>query len=103
MATNRRTDSDIDYTPEGANPPYDKDDPTNRGYDEAAHSGNEDVAIALLEKGADPDAGEAGYTALHAAVLRSGVRLVNALVMHGADQNRRMTKGTPVRRNSEDF
>lgn len=41
MAT--RTDDnstdDIDYTAEGATPPHEKDDPTNAGYDEAAHSG----------------------------------------------------------------
>lgn len=30
---------DIDYTPEGATPPQEKDDPTNAGYDEAAHRG----------------------------------------------------------------
>jgi uncharacterized protein len=70
---------------------------------EAAHSGNEDVGILLLENGADPNATDVGYTALHAAVLRSGRRLVNALLAHGADPNLRMTKGTPVRRNSEDF
>ena len=70
---------------------------------EAAHSGHEDAGIALLEKGANPNLAQAGYTALHAAVLRSGVRLVQALLAHGADPNVRMTKGTPVRRNSEDF
>jgi hypothetical protein len=32
-------DDDIDYTAEGATPPHEKDDPTNAGYDEAAHSG----------------------------------------------------------------
>ena len=37
------------------------------------------------------------------AVLRGGLGLVNALLAHGADPNLRMTKGTPVRRNSEDF
>jgi ankyrin repeat protein len=70
---------------------------------EAAHSGNEDVGILLLEKRADPNAREVGYTALHAAVLRSGVRLAQALLAHGADPNLPVTKGTPVRRNSEDF
>jgi uncharacterized protein len=70
---------------------------------EAAHSGNEDVGILLLDAGADPNAAEVGYTALHAAVLRSGTRLVDALLAHGANPNLRMTKGTPVRRNSEDF
>ena len=32
-------DDDIDYTAEGTNPPHEKEDPTNAGYDEAAHSG----------------------------------------------------------------
>jgi hypothetical protein len=37
---------DIDYTAEGATPPQEKDDPTNAGYDEAAHSGG---AYGVLE------------------------------------------------------
>ena len=37
MATPR--DEEIDYNAEGATPPHEKDDPTNAGYDEAAHSG----------------------------------------------------------------
>lgn len=32
-------DNEIDYTPEGSDPGWEKNDPTNRGYDEAAHSG----------------------------------------------------------------
>jgi ankyrin repeat protein len=56
-----------------------------------------------LEKGADPNAAEVGYAALHAAVLRGGLDLVKALLAHGANPNAQMTKGTPVRRNSEDF
>ena len=32
-------DDDIDYTAEGATPPNEKNDPTDEGYDEAAHSG----------------------------------------------------------------
>ncbi len=32
------TDDDIDYTDEGSTPPHEKDDPTNAGYDEAAHT-----------------------------------------------------------------
>lgn len=42
MATRKNddhADNDMDYAPEGATPPHEKDDPTNRGYDEAAHSG----------------------------------------------------------------
>jgi uncharacterized protein len=70
---------------------------------EAAHSGHQALAILLLEKGANPNASEVGYTALHAAVLRGGLDLVRSLLAHGADPNLRMTRGTPVRRNSEDF
>ena len=70
---------------------------------EAAHSGHQDVGTLLLAKGADPNAHEVGYTALHAAVLRGGLDLVKALLAHGADPNLRMTKGTPVRRTSQDF
>jgi ankyrin repeat protein len=69
----------------------------------AAHSGHRQAAIALLEKGAEPNADRAGYTALHAAVLRSDVELVKALLARGADPNAPITKGTPVRRNSQDF
>jgi hypothetical protein len=38
MAT-KPTDDGIDYTAEGLTPPHEKDDPTNPGYDEAAHQG----------------------------------------------------------------
>ena len=69
----------------------------------AAHSGQGKVATALLEKGADPNAMGSGYTAMHAAVLRSDVSLVKALLAHGADPNIRMTKGTPVRRDTTDY
>ena len=34
----QKTD-DIDYTAEGNAPPHEKEDSTNEGYDEAAHSG----------------------------------------------------------------
>jgi len=70
---------------------------------EAAHSGQQEVGVLLLNKGADANADAVGYTALHAAVLRGDLRLVEALLAHGANPNLRMTKGTPVRRNSEDF
>lgn len=69
----------------------------------AAHSGQGNVAIALLEKGADPNAMGCGYTAMHAAVLRSDLNLVKALLAHGADPNIKMTKGTPVRRDTTDY
>jgi ankyrin repeat protein len=69
----------------------------------AAHSGNSGVAKLLLETGADANAAAVGYTALHAAVLRSDLDLVKALLAHNANPNAQMTKGTPVRRNSQDF
>jgi ankyrin repeat protein len=69
----------------------------------AAHSGHADVAAVLLEKGADPNAAGSGYTALHAAVLRSDLELVKTLLARGADPNPAMTKGTPMRRDTTDF
>jgi uncharacterized protein len=69
----------------------------------AAHSGHGGVAALLLDKGANPDAAAIGYTALHAAVLRSDLTLVNTLLAHHANVNATITKGTPVRRNSQDF
>ena len=36
---NQRNDDGIDYTAEGSTPPREKNDPTNEGYDEAAHTG----------------------------------------------------------------
>ena len=69
----------------------------------AAHSGHSRVAALLLDRGADPNAADIGYTALHAAVLRSDLDLVKSLLAHKADPNAQITKGTPVRRNSQDF
>jgi ankyrin repeat protein len=69
----------------------------------AAHSGHGDTAALLLEKGANPDAADAGYTALHAAVLRSDLALVKALLAHKASPDVRTTKGTPVRRDTTDY
>ncbi|MEP6715746.1 MAG: ankyrin repeat domain-containing protein [Terriglobia bacterium] len=69
----------------------------------AAYSGHQPVAMLLLDKGADPNAAEIGYTALHAAVLRSEVDLVKALLAHGANPNVKLTKGTPIRRETTDY
>ncbi|HEU4688566.1 MAG TPA: ankyrin repeat domain-containing protein [Vicinamibacterales bacterium] len=69
----------------------------------AAHSGHTRAAVTLLEKGADPNAADIGYTALHAAVLRSDLELVKTLLARKADPNAQITKGTPVRRTSQDF
>lgn len=69
----------------------------------AAHSGHGETAALLLEKGANPDSAENGYTALHAAVLRSDLGLVKALLAHKANPDLRTTKGTPIRRDTTDF
>ena len=69
----------------------------------AAHSGHEALGQFLLEQGSDPNAADAGYTALHAAVLRSEVELVRALLKHGADIDATVERGTPGRRFSADF
>ena len=41
----------------------------------AAHGGHTALARFLLDKGADANAADAGYTALHAAILRGGSRI----------------------------
>jgi uncharacterized protein len=69
----------------------------------AAHSGNTAFASFLLEHGADPNAAGAGFTPMHAAVLRSDVALVKALLDKGADPNAELTKGTPTRYESHDY
>ena len=69
----------------------------------AAHSGHGSIAALLLEHGAAPNAVGSGYTALHAAILRSDLTLVNALLARGADPNLKITKGTPMRRDTTDW
>ena len=49
----------------------------------------------LLDQGADPNAADAGYAPLHAAVLRGDAELVSALLDHGAHPNARLAQGTP--------
>jgi ankyrin repeat protein len=69
----------------------------------AAHSGHGETAAMLLEKGANPNSADNGYTALHAAVLRSDLGLVESLLAHKANPDVRTTKGTPLRRDTTDF
>jgi ankyrin repeat protein len=69
----------------------------------AAFNGRTAVATLLLDKGADPNDMGAGHAPLHAAILKSDVALVKALLAHGANPELRITKGTPKRRDSEDF
>jgi ankyrin len=69
----------------------------------AVHSGHPAVAAFLLDKGADAKSDAAGYTALHAAVLRGDVESVRSLLAHGADPNAKLLKATGVRRRSIDW
>jgi ankyrin len=69
----------------------------------AAHSGYGELVEFLLDKGADPNAAKAGFTALHAAIMRRDERVVSALLARGADPNARLQTWTPTRRASEDF
>jgi len=69
----------------------------------ASYSGHGDLAAFLLNKDANANAADAGYTALHAAVLRGDVELVKKLLEYGANPNGRISKGTPVTREGEDM
>ena len=69
----------------------------------AAHSGHGALAAFLLSSGADPGAADAGYGALHVAVLRGDSALVGALLAHGADPDAILERGTPARRVSADW
>lgn len=64
----------------------------------ATHSGYPAIAALLLKSGAKPNEAGAGYTALHAAVLRRDVETIRNLLASGADPNVKLLKGTPVRR-----
>jgi ankyrin repeat protein len=69
----------------------------------AAYSDQTAAGRLLLERGAAPNAADAGYSALHAAILRGNVGLVDALIAHGADLNQRITKPSGARRQSADY
>ena len=69
----------------------------------AAHSGHVELVEHLLKAGADVNAMDAGYAALHAAVLRGELLMVRALLAHGANPNARLKKGTPLRRAGMDW
>ena len=69
----------------------------------ATHSGHGDLTQLLLEFGADANTIGAGYTALHAAILRGDLEAVNALLDHGADVEARLLRPNSVQRASEDW
>ena len=69
----------------------------------AAHSGYAELVEFLLDNRADPNAAAAGFTALHAAIMRRDEKMVSALLAHGADPNAALRTWTPTRRASKDF
>jgi ankyrin repeat protein len=69
----------------------------------AAHSGYGELVEFLLDKGADPNAAAAGFTALDESIMRRDEKTVAALLAHGADPNAPLRTWTPTRRESHDF
>lgn len=69
----------------------------------ASHSDYGDVVAYLLDKGADPNKAEAGFTALDDAIMRRDEKTVSALLEHGADPNAPLKTWTPLRRSSHDW
>jgi uncharacterized protein len=69
----------------------------------AAHSGYGELVEFLLEKGADPNASAAGFTALHEAIMRRDENMAKALLAHSANPNTPLRTWTPTRRSSRDF
>jgi ankyrin repeat protein len=69
----------------------------------AVHSGFGDLAEFLLDEGADPNAAEGGFSALHVAILRRDEHMAGRLLALGADPNARLTNWTPSRRASADW
>jgi len=69
----------------------------------AAHAGFGELVTLLLEAGADAGASEAGFAALHAAVMRRDPLMVRTLLEHGADPNATLNTWTPTRRSSRDL
>ena len=69
----------------------------------AAHAGYGELVEFLLEKGADPNAAAACFTALHVAIMRRDEKMVSALLARGADPNAPLRTWTPTRRASKDY
>jgi ankyrin repeat protein len=69
----------------------------------AAHAGHADVLEFLLSKAANPSAAEAGFSALHVAIMRRDEKMIGDLLTHGADANAPLRTWTPTRRSSNDY
>jgi ankyrin repeat protein len=69
----------------------------------AAHSGFRELVEFFLDKGADPNAAGAGFSALHIAIMRRDEKMAAALLDRGADPNAPLNTWTQTRRSSEDW
>ena len=69
----------------------------------AAHAGFTRIVELLLDRGADPNLAEAGFSALHIAIMRRDEAMLAALLAHGAKANDPLRAWTPTRRSSRDF
>src|SRR5579883_102888 len=69
----------------------------------AAHSGFTDLVLFLLDRGANANLADCGFTALHEAIMRRDEKMAGALLDHGADPNAPLKTWTPTRRSSEDY
>ena len=71
----------------------------------ASAMGHTDVALLLLDKQANPNAVDAlGFTPLHhAARDKRGLKIVKALLAHGANPNARLKQEKPVTRTTTDI
>jgi ankyrin repeat protein len=69
----------------------------------AAHAGSREMVALFLERGADPNAAGAGFSALHAAIMRRDEAMVRTLLAYGADVTEPVRSWTPTRRSSRDF
>ena len=69
----------------------------------AATGGFAELVEFFLDKGANPNACDAGFAALHAAIMRRDERMVTALLDHGADPQLPVKDWTPTRRQSRDY
>jgi cytohesin len=69
----------------------------------ATFAGFGELARYFLEKGADPNADRAGFTALHCAIMRRDEETAALLLAKGADPNVTVKVWTPTRRASDDY
>jgi len=64
----------------------------------ATHSKHATLTKFFLERGANPNASGTGYSALHTAVLRGDVGIVNDLIAAGADVRSKIARPSPTER-----